>query len=625
MIWTIYINQKNILINLRSDEMISIAKISANKLKDYFEDKVEFLDNVFQVENELLEYGLNIEQYIENKILIMKEKNEGYDGYIKYIPYELCADYDVEKYSFGECIVGPVLLNEDSNYIIQIIKPIVINNEVKGIVLAEYLLDEVYEETLGKIQVGQYGYCTLKDMTGAILMHGDKNQIGLDSLNDRKKRYPKLSHKEIDRLVTNQLSGNPGSDIIKSYWWGEDEVKQVKKIIGYAPVEIGEYKWVVSAITSYNEIAIPIAKTFYFILATGIILLILIVSFIVYIIKTKNEKQKMILELKYSEEINKATSMLRKHEEKLSKTNSIHTLGMMASAIAHELLTADDAVAGIKAEGKDKNYTINAQSVILATGGFGANEDMYTKYRPELKGFVTTNTPGATGDGIAMAEAVGANLVDIEKIQTHPTVEQTTSLLITESVRGGGAILVNEDAKRFGNELLTRDVVSANIIAEEGGYAYEIFDQQLRDSLSAIEKYVESNIVVQADTIEELAKELGLDEATLVETVNTWNEAVANQNDPEFGRTTGMEKNISVAPFYAIKIAPGVHHTMGGVEINTNAEVVSTEGTVIPGLFAAGEVAGGVHGGNRIGGTAVTDFVIFGRIAGQSAGKFVTK
>ena len=292
---------------------------------------------------------------------------------------------------------------------------------------------------------------------------------------------------------------------------------------------------------------------------------------------------------------------------------------------AKEILTSDNAVAGIKAEGKDKNYTINAQAVILATGGFGANEDMYTQYRPELKGFVTTNTPGATGDGITMAEAVGANLVDIEQIQIHPTVEQTTSLLITESVRGGGAILVNKDAKRFGNELLTRDVVSAAIIEQEDGYAYTIFDQQLRDSLSAIEKYVENNIVVQADTIEGLAKELGLDEATLVSTVNTWNEAVANQNDVEFGRNTGMEKNISVGPFYAIKIAPGVHHTMGGVEINTNAEVISKEDTVIPGLFAAGEVAGGVHGGNRIGGTAVTDFVVFGRIAGQSAGKFVNR
>lgn len=292
---------------------------------------------------------------------------------------------------------------------------------------------------------------------------------------------------------------------------------------------------------------------------------------------------------------------------------------------AKEILTTDNVVSGIKAEGKDKNYTINAQAVILATGGFGANEDMYTKYRPELKGFVTTNTPGATGDGIIMAEAIGANLVDIDQIQIHPTVEQTTSLLITESVRGGGAILVNKSAKRFGNELLTRDVVSASIIEQEDGYAYTIFDQQLRDSLSAIEKYVENNIVVQSDTIEGLAKELGLDEDTLVSTVNTWNEAVANQNDTEFGRNTGMEKDISVGPFYAIKIAPGVHHTMGGIEINTNAEVISTEDTVIPGLFAAGEVTGGVHGGNRIGGNAVTDFVVFGRIAGQSAGKFVNK
>lgn len=292
---------------------------------------------------------------------------------------------------------------------------------------------------------------------------------------------------------------------------------------------------------------------------------------------------------------------------------------------AKEILTNDKTVVGIKAEGKDKNYTINAKSVILATGGFGANEEMYTKYRPELKGFVTTNTPGATGDGIIMAENIGANLVDIEQIQIHPTVEQTTSLLITESVRGGGAILVNAAGKRFGNELLTRDVVSASIIEQEGGYAYAIFDQQLRDSLSAIEKYVENNIVVQADSIENLAKELGLDEATLVATINTWNEAVANQNDAEFGRDTGMEKNISVGPFYAIKIAPGVHHTMGGVEINTKAEVISTEGNVIPGLYAAGEVTGGIHGGNRIGGNAVTDFVVFGRIAGQSAANFVNK
>lgn len=289
------------------------------------------------------------------------------------------------------------------------------------------------------------------------------------------------------------------------------------------------------------------------------------------------------------------------------------------------IMNEDGSVAGIKAEGKDANYTINAKAVILATGGFGANEEMYTKYREDLKGFVTTNTPGATGDGIIMAEKIGAGLVDIGEIQIHPTVEQTTSILITESVRGDGAILVNQEGVRFTNELLTRDVVSAAEIAQTGGYAYLVFDQKLRDGLSAVEKYVDNNIVTEAATIEELAEKLDIDPATLKTTVDTWNTAVANQNDAEFGRTTGMANDISQGPFYAIKIAPGVHHTMGGVEINTKAEVISTEGNVIPGLFAAGEVTGGVHGGNRIGGNAVTDIVVFGRIAGTSAAEYVNK
>ncbi|MDF2473444.1 MAG: flavocytochrome c [Anaerocolumna sp.] len=302
-------------------------------------------------------------------------------------------------------------------------------------------------------------------------------------------------------------------------------------------------------------------------------------------------------------------------------SDNIETLGIevMLNTKATEIIMEDGKVAGIKAESTDANYTINAKAVVLATGGFGANEEMYTKYRPELKGYVTTNTPGATGDGIVMAENIGANLVDIEQIQIHPTVEQTTSIMITEGVRGDGAILVNQSSKRFTDELLTRDVVSADIIKQEGSYAYLIFDQKLRDNLSAIEKYVEYDITVQADSFEELAGLIDTDAATLVDTMNKWNEAVANQNDTEFGRTTGMENDITTGPFYAIKIAPGVHHTMGGVEINTKAEVISSEGNAIPGLFAAGEVTGGVHGANRIGGNAVTDIVVFGRVAAASA------
>lgn len=298
---------------------------------------------------------------------------------------------------------------------------------------------------------------------------------------------------------------------------------------------------------------------------------------------------------------------------------------VMLNTQATELIVENGAIAGVKAEGPDAYYTIKAKAVILATGGFGANEDMYTQYRPDLKGTVTTNAPGATGDGIVMAQAVGAALVDIEQIQLHPTVEQTSSMLITESVRGDGAILVNQSGKRFVNELLTRDVVSAAELEQEGCYAYIIFDQHLRENLKAIEKYVTNNLTVQADTIEELAEKLGIDPAVLAKTLADWNEIVKNQNDTQFGRTTGMENDLTTAPYYAIQVAPGIHHTMGGVKINTSAQVIDTEDAVIPGLFAAGEVTGGVHGGNRLGGNAVADIVIFGRIAAQSAVDYVGK
>ena len=300
-------------------------------------------------------------------------------------------------------------------------------------------------------------------------------------------------------------------------------------------------------------------------------------------------------------------------------------INVMYDTKATELITDNGTVTGVKAEGKTALYTINAKAVILTTGGFGSNEDMIVKYKPELKGTVKTGSPGATGDGIVMAEEIGAALVDIEQIQLHPTVEQNTSMLITEGVRGDGAILVNQSGKRFINELLTRDVVSAAELAEEGSYAYLIFDQHLRDGLKATEKYVSIGITTQADTVKELAEKLGIDPDTLDETVMNWNQYVAEGNDPDFGRDTGMEHDLSQGPYYAIKIAPGIHHTMGGVKIDTDAEVISTKNKPIPGLFAAGEVTGGVHGGNRIGGTAVTDIVVFGTIASESAVEYRDK
>ena len=292
---------------------------------------------------------------------------------------------------------------------------------------------------------------------------------------------------------------------------------------------------------------------------------------------------------------------------------------VMYNTKATDLLSLEGTVNGVMAESDDAYYTIHSKAVILATGGFGNNQEMIVRYRDDLEGTVTTGAPGIMGDGIVMAQAVGADLVDIDQIQLHPTVEQKTSMLITESVRGDGAILVNQDGKRFTDELLTRDKVSAAELAQPGSYAYIIFDQKLREGLKATEKYISTGITVQGDTIEDLAAQIDVDPATLAETLANWNKCVADKNDAEFGRTTGMDNDLSTPPYYAIKIAPGIHHTMGGVHIDTGAHVIDLNGKVIPGLFAAGEVVGGVHGGNRLGGNAVADIVVFGRISSASA------
>ena len=284
-----------------------------------------------------------------------------------------------------------------------------------------------------------------------------------------------------------------------------------------------------------------------------------------------------------------------------------------------EIIMKDGRAVGVKANSETADYTINAKAVILATGGFGGNEQMIVENNPALAGYVSTNAPGATGDGIKMAQAVGADVVDMDQIQLHPTVEQRTRMLITEAVRGNGAILVNKEGKRFVNEMETRDFVSAAEIKQTDGCAYVIFDQNLRDNVAAVEKYFGIGIVTEGATIEDLAGEIGLDPAVLSKTLADWNKAVANQKDPEFGRTTAMDADLSTAPYYAILIAPGIHHTMGGLKIDVNGEVLNTKGKAIPGLFAAGEVTGGVHGGNRLGGNAVADVVVFGTAAAESA------
>jgi fumarate reductase flavoprotein subunit len=223
-----------------------------------------------------------------------------------------------------------------------------------------------------------------------------------------------------------------------------------------------------------------------------------------------------------------------------------------------------------------------------------------------------------------MAEELGAAFVDLDQIQTHPTVNPETTTMYTEGVRGNGAILVNKEGKRFVNELETRDVVSAAILEQTDGECYLVFDQAVRDSLKAIESYVKAGIVTEADTPEELGEALGIDGAALAETLSTYAGYQAAGKDEEFGRES-MELPLDQPKYYAALCAPAIHHTMGGVKINTNTEVLKEDGSAIAGLFAAGEVTGGVHGANRLGGNAVTDIVVFGRIAGSAAEKYVVE
>lgn len=303
----------------------------------------------------------------------------------------------------------------------------------------------------------------------------------------------------------------------------------------------------------------------------------------------------------------------------LNKAANDRKINIIKMAHADEIILKDGRVVGVKYSVKGKpEQTIDTKAVVIAAGGFSANQDMVTKINPKLKGFATTNHPGATGDGIVLGEKAGAATVDMNQIQTHPTVVPGKGEMITEAVRGNGAILVNKDGKRFINELQTRDVVSAAELQQKGKVGYLLFDNDVRKSLKAIETYIKNGLVTEGKDLGELGQKLGIDKAALEATVAKYAKDQAAGKDTEFGRAD-MPRPLTQAPYYAVEVTPAVHHTMGGLKINTKAEVIDTKGNVIPGLFAAGEVTGGVHGANRLGGNAMADITTFGRIAGKNA------
>ena len=314
--------------------------------------------------------------------------------------------------------------------------------------------------------------------------------------------------------------------------------------------------------------------------------------------------------------------------------NLVHTLRQNAikrnidvrtGTRALKILTDQDGnVAGLAVEDRHgRKYQISAPAVILASGGFSANLALVAKYRPEYVGFSSTNQPGATGDGLDLAAEMGAKLIDMEQIQIHPTQAAGSKILITEAVRGNGAILVNREGKRFVNELTTRDAASAAVLRQTGKSAFLVFDQDIRKSLKQIEGYYHLELVKEGETLAELAKASGITDAkALAATIAKYNKYQAAKKDDEFGRAD-MPRPIKTAKFVAIEIRPGIHYTMGGVKIDTKTRALrAKDEQPILGLYGAGEVTGGVHGANRLGGNSISETITFGRIAGSEAAAY---
>ena len=300
---------------------------------------------------------------------------------------------------------------------------------------------------------------------------------------------------------------------------------------------------------------------------------------------------------------------------------------IMLNTAGKELLTADGVVNGIYAESADgAKVTLHAnKGVVMATGGFAANAPMvvqYNNYWPGLADTMpSTNSANITGDGIVMAQAIGADVTGMGFAQLMPSSHPVDGSLFT-GIWGSAEtqLFVNKQGVRYVNEYAERDVLSKAALEQEDGLFFIIADKDIvGDPTSPRVQNLESTgCVFLADTLEELAEKIGVPADALVETVNKYNEYTLAKNDPDFGKEL-FGQPIDEAPFCATPRSPSLHHTMGGLKIDTETHVLNVNGEIIPGLYAAGEVCGGIHAGNRLGGNAMTDFLVFGRIAGENA------
>ena len=315
------------------------------------------------------------------------------------------------------------------------------------------------------------------------------------------------------------------------------------------------------------------------------------------------------------------------------RAQGIANLTLVDNTKATELVVTDGAVTGIKAENTvtGDTYEFACKAVVLASGGFGSNVEMREQANPDFGAqFNSTDSVGAQGDGLTMASAIGAELIDMDLIQTYPICDVDTGALIyLDDMRlDERTIMFNKEGERFVEELDRRDVLSNAILAQTDERAYEIWDQAAADETGVVdihhdeyENLTSRGLCVTADTIEEACEPFGIDAEALKATIERWNGFVDAGADEDFNYRGEMRK-IETPPYYIVVYKPAVHYTMGGLHINTDAQVLDTAGNPIPGLYAAGEVAGHKMGTNRLGSTSMSDIYTFGRIAGNNAADY---
>ena len=283
-----------------------------------------------------------------------------------------------------------------------------------------------------------------------------------------------------------------------------------------------------------------------------------------------------------------------------------------------DLIMKDGKAAGVKVQNGNNFYDINAKAVILATGGFSANKELLKKYVPGSEVFQTSNQIGATGDFIPVFEKNNIKTANLEVLNIFPFIIRQTRDL---TGGGDGFILVNKEGKRFTSESITyatRFSTAQKILDQTDSAAFYIYDQKLYDSSFRLQKHTAQGLHLKADTLDELADKLGIDKNNLKSTVEEFNKAVRGEIKDPFREKPTKKEFMSEGPYYGVQVESAIHMTRGGVVADEKTQVLYDNGNIVNGLYAAGEVANSNSG-------AYSAAVIFGRIAGQEAAKYINK